>query len=513
MTSLAASRSIAVSPHAERDGGSLADRVPAWALSLAGIVLVFLAGGRGGSALLAWIAPVPLALAAVRLRGWLGRLGLLVVCFAALSLQSLKLVSPPVGAPFALLFGVPLGALAWLTLVLWDAIRRRAGPAWSIPAFAALTALGDVVGFALSPAGHWAASAASQSDNLPLLQLASLGGLGLVGLVMALPMGAAAALLASPAPERPWRTAIAAAAIVAAAHVWGSLRLDTAEAGPTVRVAAITVDFPEPLTSMEDLRGNVDVLFARSELAARRGAELVVWNEVATLVDPGEEEAALLARGADFARRQGVDLVLAYGVKVSSAPFVIDNAYVWLGTKGETLERYRKHVLPPGEPSLRGEEPLRVLDRPWGGAAGAICYDYDFPALARAHARGGAGVIALPSSDWRGIDPQHTLMARVRAIEGGMSVVRAVRAATSMAFDPYGRVRASLSAWERNERVMLATLPTAQVRTLYASLGDAPVVLAALALLGGAAAAGVTRRLDGHAPVSRQSDGRPGPVP
>src|SRR5512139_3312413 len=109
MTSLAASRSIAVAPAAERDGGSVADRVPAWALSLTGIVLVFLAGGRGGSALLAWIAPVPLALAAVRLRGWRGRLVLLAVCVVALSLQSLKLVTPPVAAPFALLFGVPLG--------------------------------------------------------------------------------------------------------------------------------------------------------------------------------------------------------------------------------------------------------------------------------------------------------------------------------------------------------------------------------------------------------------------
>ncbi len=509
MTSLAAHRPTAVAPRAERDGDSLADGVPVWALCLAGIVLVFLAGNRGGTALLAWIAPIPLALAAVRLRGWRHRLVLLAVCLAALSLQTLKLVTPPVAAPFALLFGVPLGALAWLTLVLWDAIRRRAGAAWSIPAFAALTALGDVIGFALSPAGHWAASAASQSDNLPLLQLASLGGLALVGLVMALPSGAAAALLASAAPNRPWRTAIAAAAIVVAAHVWGSLRLDSADAGPTVRVAAVTVDFPEPLTSMEDLRGNVDVLFARSELAARRGAELVVWNEVATLVEPGEEEAALLARGADFARRQAVDLVLAYGVIVSRAPFVIDNAYVWLGTKGETLERYRKHVLPPGEPSLRGEEPLRVLDRPWGRAGGALCYDYDFPALARAHARGGAGVVALPSSDWRGIDPQHTLMSRVRAIEGGMSVVRAARAATSMAFDPYGRVRASMSAWERNERVMLATVPTAQVRTLYASIGDAPVALVALAVLGGAAATGVRRRRDHHARCAARAAGRP----
>ena len=410
------------------------------------------------------------------------------------------MVTPPVTAPFALVFGVPLGAVAFTTLVLWDALRRRAGAAWSIPAFAALTALADVAGAVLSPAGHWAATAANQPENLPLLQLASLGGLGLVGLVMALPIGAGAALLAAPSPLRPWRTAVAAGAIAVAAHAWGALRLQAPVEGPTVRVAGVTVDFPEPLTSMEDLRGREELLFARSELAAQRGAQLILWNEVATIVDPGPEEAALLARGADFARAHGVDLVLAYGVVLGRSPFLLDNVYVWLDPAGEILERYQKHALPPGEPSVRGTAPLQVLERPWGRAAGALCYDYDFPALARAHARGGAGLVALPSSDWRGIDPQHTYMARVRAIEGGMSVVRAARASLSAAFDGYGRVRATLPATEQNERVMLATVPVTQVPTRYAAWGDAPVVLLSLGLLAGAALA-PRRRPDRLAPA------------
>jgi len=97
--------------------------------------------------------------------------------------------------------------------------------------------------------------------------------------------------------------------------------------------------------------------------------------------------------------------------------------------------------------------------------------------------------LALAGGYWRGIDPQHTLMARVRSIEGGMSVVRATRAATSMAFDPHGRVRASMSAWERNDRVMLATVPATQLPTLYTSAGDWPALLAAALALAAAAAA------------------------
>jgi apolipoprotein N-acyltransferase len=273
------------------------------------------------------------------------------------------------------------------------------------------------------------------------------------------------------------------------AHGFGALRLDGSDgAAPTVRAAAVAVDFPERLSSMEDLRGNVETLFARSELAARRGAEIVVWNEVATVVERWEE-AALVARGAAFAKERGVDLVMAYGIVLTREPFRIDNVFRWFGAGGETVESYRKHFLPPGEPSIRGVEPLLVHDRPWGRTAGAICYDYDSPALAREHARGGAGLVVLPSSDWGGIDPQHTLMMRVRAIEGGMSVVRAVRAATSMAFDPYGRVRASMPAREQNERVMLATVPAARVPTLYAAAGDWPIALAAALVMAAAVAA------------------------
>ena len=94
------------------------------------------------------------------------------------------------------------------------------------------------------------------------------------------------------------------------------------------------------------------------------------------------------------------------------------------------------------------------------------------------HAQGGAGIVMVAGSDWRGIDPYHTLMARAHAIEGGMSVVRPARDATSMMFDAYGRVRASLGAWEDNEGIMMGIVPTRHVQTFYTTLGDWPAILA-----------------------------------
>jgi apolipoprotein N-acyltransferase len=47
-----------------------------------------------------------------------------------------------------------------------------------------------------------------------------------------------------------------------------------------------------------------------------------------------------------------------------------------------------------------------------------------------------------------------------------------------------------MSAWEENDRVMLATVPARPLRTLYAQLGDGAVVILAALLLGGAVLAG-----------------------
>ena len=68
-------------------------------------------------------------------------------------------------------------------------------------------------------------------------------------------------------------------------------------------------------------------------------------------------------------------------------------------------------------------------------------------------------------------------MARVRAIEGGFSLLRPARAAASAGFDAYGRVRGWMNYFENNDRILIATLPTQPVTTLYSRIGDIAVYL------------------------------------
>jgi len=225
--------------------------------------------------------------------------------------------------------------------------------------------------------------------------------------------------------------------LVVLAHTYGALRLQRNFNGPLVTVATVTTDVhmgPQGLPSNKQIAEGTEQLLARTVEALSRGATLVVWNEGSTAIDKRGEEA-FIARAQALAQEYHADIVVAYVVPLDGMRR-FENKYAWVTPDG-VLERYLKRHPVPGEGSVKGTDPVRVLGRPWGKAAGAICYD--FPQLALTHAMLGADIVAVPASDWRGIDPFHTQMAAVRGIEGGFSVVRSVRWATSGAFDALGR--------------------------------------------------------------------------
>jgi len=463
--------------------------VPSWALLVAGVIVIALSGMRWNIAALAWVAPVPFLLY-LRREEKRGRWLLLAALMIGLNLQVMKIVTEPLPLVAAFAYGVPIAFGTWLTLLVYDQIRRRAGDIWALYAFPALVALGEVATYRLSEVGVWGALANTQVENVALLQLAAITGLSGISFVVAWAASLLATVLAAREPRRSIGHAVVFFCLLALVLGYGSVRIFATQGRSIVAAAVVSDLVPTDavFTKRTGVRDNTEALFARSELAAGRGARLVVWNEGATLIDKAEEDA-FIARGAELARRRGIDLVLAYVVPLGLKPLKFENKYVWLDEGGRVLETYDKRHPVPGEGSVPGTGPLRALARPYATTAGAICYDYDFPSMALGHAAVGAGLVAVPSSDWRGIDPYHGQMARVRAIEGGFSILRPARAATSWAFDAYGRTRASLPFFEDNDRVMLATLPTERVPTLYARIGDLPALVYIFVLAGAVVAA------------------------
>jgi apolipoprotein N-acyltransferase len=159
-------------------------------------------------------------------------------------------------------------------------------------------------------------------------------------------------------------------------------------------------------------------------------------------------------------------------VPLSAQPLRFENKYRWLRPDGTIDHTYFKHHPAPGEPALVGTGRLPIVNSELGRLGGALCYDYDFPALASEHGAAGVDLVALPSSDWRGIDPIHTQMAALRAIEQGVSIVRSTRFGLSAGIDPFGRLRARQSSFDARSRVLLLALPEHGIATFYRSWGD-----------------------------------------
>ncbi|MBL4634395.1 MAG: hypothetical protein JKY56_11015, partial [Kofleriaceae bacterium] len=190
-----------------------------------------------------------------------------------------------------------------------------------------------------------------------------------------------------------------------------------------------------------------------------------------------EDEAASVEVGRVLAKRHQIDLVMAYVVPLTITPLLFENKFVWITPDGSLDHQYLKHRPVPGEPAVRGESAMRSTQTAAGTASGAICYDYDFPAIGRQHARLDLDLVVLPSSDWLGIDPVHSYMAGVRAIEGGYNLLRSTRMGLSVGIDAYGRVLGELSGNSSTHRILMVSLPKRSVNTIYNRIGDSFVYL------------------------------------
>lgn len=136
-------------------------------------------------------------------------------------------------------------------------------------------------------------------------------------------------------------------------------------------------------------------------------------------------------------------------------------------------DTYLKHKpAVPVEPAVQGKGAPKAAETGFGKAAGAICFDFDFPQIGLTMARGGVDFVFVPGADTPSIDPYHTLVSSMRAIEGGYSVIRSVRHGASIGVDPVGRIRGWLNTNESDNKILLVTIPTQKVWTLYKTVGD-----------------------------------------
>ena len=345
----------------------------------------------------------------------------------------------------------------------------------------AVTAM-DFLCMTTNPLGSFGAFAYTQYGSLAFMQLLSLTGMwGITFLVSWF------ATVVNYGWERSFswpeiRRGVAIyAGVLLLVMVYGSARLAffQPQAG-TVRVAGLTaVDFRANQSELFEADWETfrqlaaerhDPYFEGTIREAQAGAKIVLWPEAALPV-AGEDEPALIARGQEVARQEGIYLVMPL-MKVYEDERPYHNKLIVIDPDGEIVLEHFKY----GGSMIEGFEPgdgvLRTVETPYGTLSGIICWDTDFPSVVSQAGRNGTDILLSPSLDFRAIDPMHAQMAVFRAIENGVSVVRQSDNALSVVTDPYGRTLAAVDHFTASEWVTVAQVPTQGVFTVYSVIGD-----------------------------------------
>ena len=479
---------------------------PGWSyacLILAGLLLV-VSNGRWIVPAAAWISPVLL------LRFMRTQPALRAILLADLVMTSAALVSWQGMVPVpGFLYVVVVGLTAQAMLVPFVVDRllfsRFHGLVRTLILPTAWVGV-EYVNSVWNPYGTWGSAAYTQFGNLPLVQVVCVTGLFGISFLIG---WFAAVVNHAWENEFAWSRvrviAILFAAVLALVLLAGGARLAFfPPAVPTVRVASISAtealrekvdldwiakelnislkeSIPDALWNELD-KNSVplqDYLAARTRREAAAGARIVFWPE-AHVVLTKESEPRLLELGRQIARSEGIYLGIGMAVaRRHPTELKAENRFVLLDPQGNTSFDYTKqNPVPGGEAacSIIAEHDycLPTTATPYGRIATAICFDMDFPSFVRQAGVARADILLDPSGDWRAIDPLHTHMACIRAVELGCSVVRHTAGGLSEAVDYQGRPLASMDHYTApvNERVMVAQVPIAGVPTVYARIGD-----------------------------------------
>jgi apolipoprotein N-acyltransferase len=265
---------------------------------------------------------------------------------------------------------------------------------------------------------------------------------------------------------------------------YGSIRLLMPLPNDTVRIAGIhTTDkekggkeFWKALAKKDTIRFHqlsrvqINSLTAATVKEANAGAKIILWSEVSPTILKRQEDRLMI---------ELKNLALQLKIYLIANPYsaTIDDTKpenkLWIfSPQGELVFTHYKYGGNFMEGSAEGDQQLKIIHTPFGNLSGIICWDADFPAVVTQVGLLNADIVFNPASDWKEIDPLHTVVATFRGIENGCSWVRQTRNGLSVMTDPRGKIISSMDHFKTGNWVNKGDVPTKKIGSLYPIIGD-----------------------------------------
>ena len=401
-------------------------------------------------------------------------------------------VPAPLSLPLCLLLLLICGLAGAVLVGGWLALAAWLGPRspWAAVALSGVWGLSEVL-LAKGPLFWLGIGAAALPGDRPLAALASLGGAGGLAAVQLL-IAWGLWRCCSPLVGQRWRPAAAAALlwvlVVLGLQGWGRalLAAQPLEQGPVQRVLVLQPAIPtrEKFSWPQQVRLR-QLLDAALAEGAQRRVDVVLLPEGALGLDPVLERGApveLISGGFRWQEVGGEpeqrSALLRFSAGAIEPAAALDKHRVVPLGEWVPLARLLRWS---GLSAVGGVEPgppSRLLPRPGGAVAGAICYELaDGQALAVAARQGASWLLASANLDPYPpmLQRQFAALAQLRAMESGRWLVSAANTGPSLLVNPRGEVVAELPAGRAVTGVF--SVPQLSGLTVYARLGDGPLAL------------------------------------
>ncbi len=376
-----------------------------------------------------------------------------------------------------LLAGLLTGALAYAfaRIAVYSGVQLSTKRNWrSLFTYPVLMTAFEYVVLTCSPDGTATSLAYTQSDVLPIIQIASLTGTpGITFLVSLFPALCAFCWLAGQQRTRIFQAAGLALLTYGSVLGYGLYRLRTPMPSATLHAGMVVLDETKHYTDQQDSQPQMRTVLADYERAitavAATGAQVILLPETAFRLT-SLTDSLVMNSLRHLAKRTNTRLIV--GLADYSQPDAHNTAVV-IDANGGLLTIYTKRHLVRGfesQFSAGQQAGLFSIDTLQAGVA--ICKDLDFPGTIRDYGQARTAVLFVPANDFKIDDWLHARMAILRGVENGFSVVRAARQGRLTISDSRGHVLYETKTTIGNQAQLIGTVPLSEGTTLFVYAGN-----------------------------------------
>lgn len=409
-----------------------------------------------------------------------------------------------------------IGALMLLLPFLLDKILVKKFPAkYSHLFLPVIIVATDFIVLQLSGGDSWGAQAYAFGDQLILMQLFSITGFAGINFLLYWTASVTNLYWESGFEiDKLKTTAIIFTTTILVVFGFGIVRLYFSPTDSTkIQVATITPDADQnteleelllPVINgkildnaeLEDVRtamvNSFEAVLNKTKEQATESGKIICWSEGAVMLFSRDENDYI-----DSVKTLALENEVFIGMSVlvmkdnfqelmtDGVPF-IENKLIFISPEGNVEWTYHKSRLVQGVETgkfIKGDGIILSSDFEFGTITGVICYDMDSPEYISQINDFSPSLLLAPSNDWPEIKNIHSVMAKARAIENGVSMLRPTSNGISTAVDAYGRTIGSLDFFETNGASMSAELPLNKTKTIYSVIGHTFEILCTFAFV------------------------------